>query len=366
MNKYMILIAAQFILCQAVVATQMTPSEMLERYETNQRGLQSHVIKSEDIVEINDTGVADHSRKWIRSVSEIRRDRGRVDLIMHQWPKMDHKDEPTPPERAYTIRVIWDGETWLEHEYRNKDAPGRVVVSTREHEKEKREYIAVGYYGSPLDGIFTGDLEPVTWILGKTNNMRLRDDMEMVAGVPCYVIEASTTSNGDYTIWIDPKHGYNIVKARVHKTGSDILYGKAMMRPSKLPPGVSVGYKGKQKPPGSRITEFSFALSNVRLEKIGDVWVPMEADYEYTRRFPDGRSITDNRHHKRTHIDIAPDFEAIAAFVPDIPDGTRVWVTEFPLVRYIWQKGEILPDVDGLSFEEIDKTVDELKKEEKK
>jgi hypothetical protein len=156
MYKYMILILMQFVLSQPVVGGQMTPFELLNSYETNQQGLQSHVIKSEDIVEINDT-TADHS-EWIRSTSEIRRDQGRVDLFIHRWPRMIHKDEPTPPEQGSTIRVIWDGQSWLEHEYREKDASGRVVITTRNGEQEKREFVAVGYHGSPLEGIFTGDI----------------------------------------------------------------------------------------------------------------------------------------------------------------------------------------------------------------
>ena len=52
----------------------------------------------------------------------------------------------------------------------------------------------------------------------------------------------------------------------------------------------------------------------------------------------------------------------MGAFKVDLPNGTRVFVTEFPGIRYIWQNGKIAP-VDDPTFEEIDKMVDELKKE---
>jgi hypothetical protein len=57
-----------------------------------------------------------------------------------------------------------------------------------------------------------------------------------------------------------------------------------------------------------------------------------------------------------------PDFDALGAFKINLPNGTRVFVEESPGVRYVWQDGEIVPDVDTPTFEEIDKTVEELKK----
>lgn len=40
-------------------------------------------------------------------------------------------------------------------------------------------------------------------------------------------------------------------------------------------------------------------------------------------------------------------------------------VEESPGIRYIWRNGKIVPDVDAPTFKEIDKMVDEIKKEKK-
>ena len=40
--------------------------------------------------------------------------------------------------------------------------------------------------------------------------------------------------------------------------------------------------------------------------KIGEVWVPIEATYQYSTTYSDGRVITETKHHKRSHIDADP------------------------------------------------------------
>jgi hypothetical protein len=216
---------------------------------------------------------------------------------------------------------------------------------------------SVAYRGAPLMGIFFGDDKRIDRILQGADTISVRNEMEDVGGSGCYVIDAMT-QYGKYTIWIDPQHGYNIAKAEVKKEGGDLAWGdKPVAWGEKQPPASQ--YIGGRPPTAKKA--LSFSLENVRFEKVDNIWVPMEADYQYIKMYQENRAITVKRHHKRTRIDFDPDFEAIGAFVPDIPDGTRVFLDHAAGISYTWQNGKLVPDVDELVLEQLDSITDEVR-----
>ena len=178
--------------------------------------------------------------------------------------------------------------------------------------------------------------------------------MRNVNGTDCYVLDASTP-NGKYTLWIDPEHGCNIVKAKIYKGAGDIAYGKAISERDK----AELKSQPKEGSSG-RMEEFSFSLDKVQLQKIDDLWVPIEADYQYTIKLDNGRTITDKKHHKRTYIEPNPDFEAVGAFVPDIPDGAHVWIEGMEGIRFKWLGGKPEIDIDEFIMEELDRVTEQL------
>ena len=162
--------------------------------------------------------------------------------------------------------------------------------------------------------------------------------MEKVNGFDCYVLEA-VTSHGEYKIWIDPEHGYNIAKAETHKANNDILStGVTKHEYADMPPGRS--YKGKR--PGSR-DAVHFYMDNVSFRKVNGVWLPMEADHRIIVDYDD-RKATYKKHHKRTYVNLTPDFEAIKAFIPKIPEGSIVILDWSPGIQYMWQNGKPVTD----------------------
>ena len=89
------------------------------------------------------------------------------------------------------------------------------------------------------------------------------------------------------------------------------------------------------------------SIKNVHFEKIDDVWVPVEADIvkHFTR--PNGDFTKQKLHCKRTEIILNPDHDALGSFLPtDIPNGARVSIAGIHNIRYIWQDGELIPNVD--------------------
>jgi len=145
--------------------------------------------------------------------------------------------------------------------------------------------------------------------------------------------------NGRYTLWIDPEHSYRIAKAEVMKRADDLYLREAVKHEyGDLPSGVRPAAASKR--PKTR-EEFSVVLDDVKFDRIGDLWVPIEARISMVTRYDGGeRTATCPKHIKRTRIDLDPDFLAINAFARDFPDGTRVFIEETPGTRYVWQGGK--------------------------
>jgi hypothetical protein len=94
-------------------------------------------------------------------------------------------------------------------------------------------------------------------------------------------------------------------------------------------------------------------MHDVRCEKINGVWVPMSASYDSNLEYADGRVNTVTTHHKRLTVDLEPDFAALGAFVPSIPDGTRVANLDFPHVQHQWKSRGFDVVVDAEVIETI-------------
>jgi hypothetical protein len=151
-------------------------------------------------------------------------------------------------------------------------------------------------------------------------NVSVRPQTEAINGTMCRVIDASNEKQR-FTLWLDPSHGYQVAQAKYEDRNLSATFG------------------------------------DVRFEKHGDVWVPMQGtSHMIWSKF--GKIVSDaTLRIKRTSIDLKPDFEAVGAFVPGLPDGIRVRIHENPGLRYVWQNGRIVPEIDDSAISAIDKTV---------
>jgi hypothetical protein len=291
---------------------------------------------------------------WFKENTDFRYDGDRYDIIREQWFNLDSEDAPTLPGNGQSYRQFWDGENIFDHWFfedgdMKKVSYNKIVVSRDEDMYGNNVPYDVG---APLLGIFNGDLRPVTEILRESDRLSLRPNTEVVNGSSCYVIEASG-KHGKYTVWVDPEHSYNIAKAKVSKTGKAMAYGALL--------GTMDDFDEEIQRERHALTEMSFEIDNVRFEEINGKWIPVEADFD-TIIERDHKHIThDKRHHKRTLVDLEPDFEAIGAFAADLPNKTKIVVPEAAGVIYMWQDGEIVPHIDNFVVDSIDYVIEEEK-----
>lgn len=225
----------------------------------------------------------------------------------------------------------------------------RAAVVWRDYKEQQKGVLDSSDFGGPLFGRLHGiNHKGIAGLLGESNNFRLHDKQENLNGVSCYVLEA-TTEYGRVTAWIAPEKGYNALKW-VLECSRDDLYDDT--------------------PIYARWPELQSATAvfdSVEMEQVNDVntvvFVPKSSRFTHTVKFTNGTKSGDQSEYTVSDIQLNPDFDALGAFKIDLPNGTRVFVEEFQGIHYVWQNGEVVPGVDAPTFEEIDKMVDELKKE---
>lgn len=309
-------------------AEQLDKYELLELYRKTQDSLQSFASESIDRYKFTYKSAEGLHKDGLpgKQNTKFYQDKDRVDFRSYVWSDLENTEETTLTDKTFFRNFMWDGDSF--YQYRGRKGFGTAFI--KKNDRIKNNQVGVIYGGAPLLGMYFGDDRRVDSILQEANNISIRDEMEDVSGSLCYVLDAKTVY-GKYTVWIDPEHGYNIAKAKVQKNEDDIIWGGKVMK----------GNSSLR----NKMSGIEFSLDYVQFKKIDDVWVPMEAKYQCTKIFDDGRKSIFHQHHKRTSFDLNPDFEKIGAFVPDIDNGTRVFLENVKGIDYTWQDGKLVSNM---------------------
>lgn len=181
------------------------------------------------------------------------------------------------------------------------------------------------FTGHDAFGYLYGHDERVDEMLRDAVTIRVRDRKQSAGGADCYVIEASTPE-GNYTLWIDPEHGYNLARAKLLIDEGDSVYERTAGE-------------------GDR---YSVLLDNVKFQQVQGTWVPVEAEILYQTR-ESGRYTTHEKIlFKAVQYNLNPDHDALGSFKPDdIQNGAQVKIIQGDKVMqsiYFWQDGQIIDD----------------------
>jgi hypothetical protein len=151
--------------------------------------------------------------------------------------------------------------------------------------------------------------------LREANAISVRDKTVDVCGSDCYVIEARI-NRGEYRLWIDPEHGYNIAKIEIERGEGD----------------------------AGPLKRFSFSLSDVRFRKVQDIWLPVKGHVEDRFEYRSGHYCTDSYELEIKEIVLNPDHDVLGSFVlDDVPNGAKVSVMGVK-GKYRWQDGEVVDE----------------------
>ncbi len=322
------------------MAQDISVTDILDKYDLTQAQIARFVTQGTTATK----SVGGKRTTFSYEETDFSYDGNRINHRYRRWPELASTDVAKDPTEAEDRSYLWDDR--VHYEYRKEvRMPAKLFIGRSKDMNQAM--ISMGYSGAPLMGIYLADHENVGTILRKAKSLHLRPQRERLNDSACYVIDANT-EHGQYTVWIDPEHGYNIAQAQVQKKQGDLAWGRPLgWVADRTPPNI---------PKADPYTRIAFALRNVRFENIGGLWVPMEADYENVFERARGTSSS-AAHHKRTSFTPNPDFDALHAFTPQFPDGTQIWVMESPGIQYEWHNGAPVPIVDQKYLSDMDRSL---------
>ena len=291
-------------------SVNVTVAELLAKYKLSQQQMQSFTAKAETA--IADTGSVSKT-STIKEKCDFACDGKRVSHRSYVYTgKADER------KQQQDTSFVWDGKHLIQYRKGQAGQGGQVYIAM--NDARKNEIISTQYKGAALLGFCSGDYERIDSILGRTKSISVRKGTVKQGQSICYIIDA-ITERGNYSVWLDAAHGYNIAEIQVLRKPGDVIRNA-----------------------GHAKTDMRFSLSNVRFENIKGTWFPAEADIEMSE---DNNSRSTKWHHKRTEILLNPDHEKLGSFsADDIPDGTSVIVSGHYGDKVKWQNGKVLTE-DG-------------------
>ncbi len=340
------ILATTVLLLSTLVSATHPPSDeealrLLREYTANQQQLESWIQTcqaSQTFEDVADEGRAQTIHRQHFCV--IRSDGERVFWRWHKWRGEKDPNEGVPKGGANYLSMLWDGQTYSSYRTGGTNEKGVLVIDGNPDPTEVKA-LQCEHTPAPLMGYYLNTDERIDEVLHQGGEIRLRPRREQVNDVNCHVIEAATRY-GDYAVWIDPVHGWNVAKVQIHMQEAAKHVNQH---------GLIQG-------------DAAFALYVHRFEEIDDVWVAAEATWEHSR-FRQGRLLSRTTTHVTiTNLTINPDHESLRSFVrDDVKEGAWGWIAPFDHIKYTWRNGEFVPQYDERIVSSIDKTLGAMGKD---
>jgi len=277
------------------------------------------------------------------------RDRRCVDIesSVHNYPLVNGKTEEIPDVPYYQRSMIDRKNRAFIYNSKRKDRVPQMVVFWSDGEKVSNRISSKIGLGRVLEGYVAYDNRNLVELLSdKTSSMHYKG-LEDIDGSKCHVLEVTIQNYGSYTLWLDPQYHHLPRKVFVTKKGKDI-YGGTPVSDLKLAHG--------------QLAEVSYVMDSVKFKHFDGVLLPVACKTTLIWKYTSGETAEWHGEHERLSIDLKPDFEALNAFEPNIPDGTRINHQDFvgKNIRFEWRNGKVVPvDVKPLSL--MGKSLPELK-----
>ncbi|MHC4351736.1 MAG: hypothetical protein ACYS0H_03375 [Planctomycetota bacterium] len=304
--------------------------ELLQRYTQALDATESFTDAYEEVSDYSyrmpDGSRVAKGRRFARG--QHRADGARLYMQNYYWGDFNPKlmDLPESDSR-YNLRIEADGRHY-NHSTAVNDPRVKGTAALQPAHQDKAA-ITIGTY-SGIYG-FLGSDERLDAVLRGAKRISMRPTTETVSGVACHVIDADTRY-GQYTVWLDPVHGYNAAKVTRKATG---------------------GHRENQwlMPKGDHARG---AVVITRFERVGSMWVPAEADQETVYTSGELFRRSSNRY-KRSNIVLNPDHDKLGSFDnplehpandPELKNGRRVRITTPGSVKVkgSWQDGKVVDE----------------------
>ena len=317
-------------LVAAAGTSAQTPdaTTLLSRCKASLDKFDSFIVESESSAEVRKKFPHESLHDESHRCSEIRYDgtipHPRIYLRTRYWGYISSLLPDVPRKKALQTSWLARENLFLRVSVNPRGPKHDLAVFNKPQDTRPRPGLLTRTVGTgPLLGFFEGDDRRVDEILATARRLSVRPRMQPAdAGGPqCYVLEGWVKPEDRYTLWLAPDHGYLPAKVIIRK-----------------------GTKGKYYEHDRGEYERLFtSFKNVRFEKKGDAWIPVEADLEFKRSFKKGYYYAHKCHHKITRFELHPDHAALRSFEPnDIREGAEVCHVGRD-EEYVWKGGKAVP-----------------------
>jgi hypothetical protein len=202
------------------------------------------------------------------------------------------------------------------------------------HKEQEEQYLNDEIYGGFLEGRLPGVSK--SNLLADAFSEITLVGQETVNDFNCFIIE-SKTPYGRITAWVSSELDYNFLKLILHKENNDLFNDKGLKE--------------------STLSDWKVVIDQVKYEKIEDHYIAVQGRYTRKAMFKDGRLKTTEILTTRENININPEFDALKAFTPKIPDGTILLNRDFDDIPYEWIDGKFVPYIEDIALEHLENNI---------
>jgi hypothetical protein len=293
--------------------------ELLRQYQHSLSWLQSVVM---DVRTTADT--PDSNKKLIVDVS-YRQDGTNIEWVGNDQP-VDLKGKPISDSTV--LQRIESDRSYYVSDHGSEFPVTLIVQELSTYRSDKHFWGDDPSLAGPMDGrIFGNDHKSVRELLAMSPAMRVRPDPENVLGVPCQVLEG-VTPYGKVMAWIAPSKGYNALKWVIEKAPADRFDARSIA----------------SQWPEAKLSQWTATFQASGIGKVAGVSVVTEGTFDLRIQSDTEKESHGHYVYRRSGIVMHPDFTAIGAFRPKVPDGTRVQYNDVLDFRFEWRDGRMLPD----------------------
>jgi hypothetical protein len=316
--------------------------DVLDRYRQNMERITSKYAMDSEYATTQEYKGA--SQRYV-FLYHCRRDNDLIDVRIEQFPADKDGNRSANPAFLRTALITRKNEVFFYDGPHGKDP--YVIYSALGAKQRAMAQAQLSSGCGALDGFLAGDQVSIWKLLQEQGEVTVRPAREDVGGSLCYVVEAAAKDHGRYSLWLDPDHGYLPRKVVVEKSAEDDYGGSHLT----------------QLPQLRDLTKIEWSMTDIQIESVNGVLVPVSCRIAETWQGRDGVIQKTSGEYKRTKIDLNPDFEAIGAFKPDLPEGIKVNSQDAVGigVAFQWKGGAVVPAINEKEIGIIDKVADELK-----
>ena len=295
------------------------------------------VVSEQDIRSPRTGAPRRHRWEWL-----IRRESDLIDTSgRHLLPDMDETV-------TMKYREVFTKQTFVGYNYRpaKSHGPSGALASNEPQRHWTVFFFDDASQGVFLDGYLAGSSGKRVTDLALEGTQQEVMGQEAVQGTPCTKVE-SRTAYGRIVLWIAETRGHLPFKVLYEKGPEDLYQDKRISEWPETPFG-SIDARGRPQAT-AQLVGYSAVVDDVRVSKIGDVYVPVAGREKETKKWiKNGREaiseVIETRT-TRTDIEISPSFAGTDAFVTDLPNGAPVNNLEDQNsgIDYVWEHGKIVP-----------------------